>query len=94
MLNAVKTINVGKDDEKLVVFDLKVRNKTGIAKVKITATGGGHTANYEMELDVRNPNPYQTTIKDFWVDAGNFKEFCPHQMHFMPAISSFRRHRW
>ncbi|MFO0357461.1 MAG: alpha-2-macroglobulin family protein [Sphingobacteriaceae bacterium] len=68
--NSVKTINVGKDDEKLVVFDLKVKNKTGIAKVKITATGGGHTANYEMELDVRNPNPYQTTIKDLWVEAG------------------------
>jgi hypothetical protein len=65
-----KSINVAKNDEKLVVFDLKVKNQTGIAKVKITATGGGHTAVYEMELDVRNPNPYQTTIKDFWVDAG------------------------
>ncbi len=65
-----KTVSVGKDDEKLVVFDLKVKNETGIAKVKITANGGGHTSVYEMELDVRNPNPYQTTSKDFWVDAG------------------------
>lgn len=65
-----KTVSVGKDDEKLVVFDLKVRNQTGIAKVKITANGGGHTSVYEMELDVRNPNPYQTSSKDFWVDAG------------------------
>jgi hypothetical protein len=65
-----KAINVNKNDEKLVVFDLKVKNQTGIAKVKITANGGGHTAVYEIELDVRNPNPYQTTIKDFWVDAG------------------------
>ena len=63
-------INVGKNDEKLVTFDLKAKNITGIAKVKITATGGGHTAVYEIELDVRNPNPYQTEIKDFWVDAG------------------------
>jgi len=67
---SVKTVTIGKDDEQLVSFDLKVKNKTGIAKVKITATGGGHTAKYEIELDVRNPNPYQTTIKDFWVDAG------------------------
>jgi uncharacterized protein YfaS (alpha-2-macroglobulin family) len=66
----VKSVSVGKDDEKLVVFDLKVKNKTGIATVKITASGGGHTSVYDMELDVRNPNPYQTTIKDFWVDAG------------------------
>jgi len=67
---SVKSVNIGKDDEKLVTFDLKVKNKTGIAKVKITATGGGHTTSYEMELDVRNPNPYQTTIKDVFVDAG------------------------
>lgn len=65
-----KTVSIGKDDEKLVVFDLKVKNQTGIAKVKITAAGGGHTAVYEMELDVRNPNPYQTTTKDLWVEAG------------------------
>lgn len=65
-----KTVSVGKDDEKLVVFDLKVKNETGIAKVKITAEGGGHTSVYEMELDVRNPNPYQTSSKDFWIDGG------------------------
>ncbi len=65
-----KSVNVGKNDEQLVVFDIKVKNQTGIAKAKITATGGGHTATYEMELDVRNPNPYTTDIKDLWVDAG------------------------
>ena len=65
-----KSINIAKDDEKLVEFNLKIKNQTGIAKVKITASGGGHTAVYDMELDVRNPNPYQTNITDFWVDAG------------------------
>lgn len=65
-----KSTHVNKDEEKLVVFDLKVKNQTGIAKVKITANGGGHTAVYEMELDVRNPNPYQTVTSDLWVDAG------------------------
>ena len=73
-----RSVMVGKDDEKLVVFDLKVKNQTGIAKVKITASGGGHTTVYDMELDVRNPNPYQTNIKDFWVDAGkSIKESMP-----------------
>lgn len=65
-----KSVSVGKDEEKLVAFDLKVKNQTGIAKVKITASGRGHNAVYEMELDVRNPNPYQTVVKDFWVEAG------------------------
>ncbi len=66
----VKSVNVGKDDEKNVYFDLKVKNSTGIAKVKVTATGGGHTTTYEYELDVRNPNPYQTSIKDCYVEGG------------------------
>jgi hypothetical protein len=65
-----KTVSIGKNDEKMVVFDLKVKNQPGIAKVKIKASGGGHTAVYDMELDVRNPNPYQTTIKDFFVEGG------------------------
>ncbi len=65
-----KSVQLGKDDEKMVWFDLKVKNATGIAKVKVIANGGGHTATYEAELDVRNPNPYQTSIKDFYVDAG------------------------
>ena len=66
----LKTVSVNKDDEKLVFFNLKVKNMTGIAKVKITATGGGHSAVFEMELDVRNPNPYQSSGKDFFVEAG------------------------
>lgn len=66
----VKTVSIGKNDEKMLSFDLKVKNQTGIAKVKISANGGGHKAVYEMELDVRNPNPYQTIIKDFFVEGG------------------------
>jgi uncharacterized protein YfaS (alpha-2-macroglobulin family) len=66
----VKTISVGKNDEQLVTFDLKVKNITGIAKVKISAAGGGYTSVYEIELDIRNPNPYQVSVKDLWVDAG------------------------
>lgn len=66
-----RSVNVNKDEEKLVTFDLKVKDLTGIAKVKITANGGGHVAVYEMELDIRNPNPYQTVTRDLWVEAGS-----------------------
>jgi uncharacterized protein YfaS (alpha-2-macroglobulin family) len=65
-----KTITIGRNDEKLVLFDLKVKDQTGIAKVKITATGGGHTTQYEMELDVRNPNPYETRGRDHFLEPG------------------------
>jgi len=65
-----KTTSINKNDEKLVSFDLKVKRQIGIAKVKITASGGGVQTSYEMELDVRNPNPFQTDAKDFYVEAG------------------------
>jgi uncharacterized protein YfaS (alpha-2-macroglobulin family) len=65
-----KTVNLGANDEKMVVFDVKVKNQSGIGKAKIIASGGGHTTTYDIELDVRNPNPYQTSIKDFYVDGG------------------------
>ena len=32
-------------------------DKTGVARINITATGGGETAFYNMEIDVRSPNP-------------------------------------
>ena len=31
--------------------------KTGIARISITASGGGETATYSMEIDIRTPNP-------------------------------------
>ena len=65
-----KTTSINKNDEKLVTFDLKVKRQIGIAKVKITASGGAVQTSYEMELDVRNPNPFQTDAKDFYVEAG------------------------
>ncbi len=65
-----RNVAVNKDDEQMVTFDLKVKNTTGIAKIKITAKGGGYTTYYDMELDVRNPNPYQTSIAGSWLEAG------------------------
>lgn len=32
-------------------------NKTGITRINITATGGGESASYSMEIAVRSPNP-------------------------------------
>jgi uncharacterized protein YfaS (alpha-2-macroglobulin family) len=48
--------------DQLAEFDVKIAEKTGIAKVKITAISGNHKANYDIEVDVRNPNPEITDI--------------------------------
>ncbi len=48
--------------DKIAEFDLEVPELIGIAKFKITATGGGETATQEIEIDIRNPNPVVTDV--------------------------------
>ena len=64
-----KTIQFVKPGDEVVDFDLKVKNALGIAKVKVIATAGANKAEYEVELDVRNPNPYVTTVYEGVMDA-------------------------
>jgi len=47
-----------------VDFSLKVAEKTGFAKVKITAKSGNHKASQEIELEVRPSNPRVTNLKE------------------------------
>jgi hypothetical protein len=45
-----------------VTFHLKVKEKLGVAKIKIIAESGKEKAEYEMEIDVRIPNPKITDV--------------------------------
>lgn len=56
----VKSVAVSGSGEKNSELKFTVGEKTGIAKIKITASGGGETATSEMELEVRSPNPPET----------------------------------
>lgn len=49
--------------EKMTYFDLKVAENTGIAKFDIQAEGAGETASQQIEIDVRNPNPFVTNVE-------------------------------
>jgi uncharacterized protein YfaS (alpha-2-macroglobulin family) len=57
-----QSLSFAREGESMVYFDLKVSESVGIAKFKITAKGNGETATQEIELDVRNPNPYVTNV--------------------------------
>src|SRR6202008_2470425 len=48
----------------------KVKNKTGIGKIKVTATSGKETAVYEMEIDIPNPNPIVTQVTEATLQPG------------------------
>ncbi len=65
---STKTIGFRKPGDEVIDFDLKVRSALGIAKVKVIATGGGEKAVYDVELDVRNPNPYVTKVYESTLD--------------------------
>ncbi len=52
-----KSIQFTQIGDEVVNFKLKVAEKTGIAKVKITAVCGNEKSVEEIEVDVRAPNP-------------------------------------
>ncbi len=59
-----KDIRFDKPGDETISFDLKVKEKIGIAKIKVIAVGNGETSRQEIELDVRNPNQTVTEIKE------------------------------
>ncbi|MCK9611310.1 MAG: MG2 domain-containing protein [Bacteroidales bacterium] len=60
--NHVKSLTFKEIGDDLVTFKLKVKEASGIGKVKINASSGKETAVYEIEIDVRNPNPEITEV--------------------------------
>ena len=55
-----KTIAISGTGEKDVDFSFTAGEKTGIATIRLKASGGGETAVYDISLDVRSPNPPET----------------------------------
>lgn len=48
--------------DQMAEFDIEIPKVIGIAKFKVTVSGGGETATQEIEIDIRNPNPYVTDV--------------------------------
>ncbi len=70
-----KNLTFDKVGEQVVDFDLKVASKLGVAKVKILAESGSNKATYDIELDVRNPNPRVTNVSDTLLENGQSWEY-------------------
>lgn len=56
--------------DKVVTFDLKVKEQTGSAKVTFSASSGNETATDVIDIMVRNANPPVTTFVDKVVNGG------------------------
>lgn len=60
----VQRIQFDKPGDQLTKFNLAVNEKTGIGRIKITARSGSEVAYEELEIDVRNPNPFITNVAE------------------------------
>lgn len=65
-----QSINFSQTGEQMIYFDVRVKPNVGIGKVKLLATSGGEKADYEVELDIRNPNPPVTQVTAMTLTAG------------------------
>ena len=65
-----QTISFTETGEQMAYYDVRVKPNVGIGKVKIVATSGNENANYEVELDIRNPNPPVTSISEITLAPG------------------------
>lgn len=65
-----KNVSFAKPGESVVNFDLAVKQAIGIAKFKVTVSGGGEVATHDIELDISNPNPYVNSLKEKVLQPG------------------------
>ncbi|CAM1333095.1 alpha-2-macroglobulin family protein [Tenacibaculum aestuariivivum] len=62
--NKTQVVTFNEPDEKMVYFTLKINDFKGIGKVQIDAVSEREKASYEVEIDVLNPNPITTEVKN------------------------------
>jgi uncharacterized protein YfaS (alpha-2-macroglobulin family) len=67
---SAQTTSFTQTGEHMLYFDVKVKSNTGIGKVKLLASSGGEKADYEVELDIRNPNPPVTSVSEITLAPG------------------------
>ena len=66
-----RMLNFTSAGEKMIEFELLCdRQKSGQAKIHISAQGGGHSVNETLAIDVRNPQPLITTVETRNVRGG------------------------
>lgn len=65
-----KSIQFSRPGDELVTFDLKVKEQIGKGTVKVYAKSGAETAIYNIDIDVRNPNPRVVNVEDKAIEAG------------------------
>ena len=75
-----QVIRFNETGDQIIDFELEVAENLGVGKVQITASSGREKAIYEVEIDVRNPNPVVTDVIATTIKAGESWEKSFEQM--------------
>ncbi|MEC8831295.1 MAG: alpha-2-macroglobulin family protein, partial [Bacteroidota bacterium] len=67
---AAKVITFDEPGDQMVNFELDVASMLGIGKVQVIAKSGKEVAKYDIELDVRAPNPRIVDVLDGMIEPG------------------------
>ena len=70
-----QSVTFSQTGDQIVFFPMRTTSRTGVERITITATGGGHTATETIEINVRNPNPAIIRSDNKLVDAGETANF-------------------
>lgn len=62
-----------KPGEMTLFFTVAVKQQTGLGKIRLTANSGNEHAAFETELDIRNANPYVTSVSSEIINSGQRK---------------------
>lgn len=65
-----KSLKFSKIGDEVINFELAVVEKTGVGKVQIIARSGKEVAKYEIEIDIRSPNPKVTDVVEAVIEPG------------------------
>ena len=57
-----KTINFSKPGSQMEGFRVKIKNRTGVVRFLVVAQGSGERATQQIEVEVRNPNPFISKV--------------------------------
>ncbi|MBU2916094.1 Ig-like domain-containing alpha-2-macroglobulin family protein [Reichenbachiella agariperforans] len=63
-------VTFSENGEKVVYFKAQATRDFGIAKLGVTAKAGKHVAQYDVEMNLRAPNPPMTDVSDKFLNAG------------------------
>ena len=68
--SATKNISFSQIGEENTDFDIEVADIQGVGRIEIVAKSGSHTATYEIEIQIRNPNPKTTEVLEKVINPG------------------------